>query len=123
MPTVNSTAGADSAASSSRCRPSPAASAPSPIAALSPAAIVLFLGNQRAERPVGIGAGLVDALLLQDQILHRLADELARFRVCNDGIADFGRTLCRQNIQRSLPLFAHRLLLDPFAVVGIARHR
>jgi len=38
-----------------------------------------FLRNQCIEALVGVRAGLIDRLLVQDQILHRLADELARF--------------------------------------------
>src|SRR5205085_2701102 len=102
MPTVNSTAGADSAASSARCRLSGAV-----VATVGTAAAALFLRDQRVEALVGVGAGLMDGLLLEDQILHRLADEFARFRIRDDRIADLGRALFGQHVERVLPFLAH----------------
>src|SRR6266478_4334825 len=151
MATVNSTAGAERAPSSSLCRsrPSPcvnvsAVSAMPCVRSLfstlafdlafnfcaagrvrddAAGSLALLLRNQRIETLVGIGAGLIDGLLVQDQILHRLADELARFRIGDDGVADFGRALRGQHVERGLPLLPHRLLVDPFAVFGIAGDR
>src|SRR6266478_2682580 len=107
MATVNSTAGAERAPSSSLCRsrPSPCVNVSAvpampcvrslfSILAFDPClqpfcrrprqgrrggSLALLLRNQRIETLVGIGAGLIDGLLVQDQILHRLTDELARF--------------------------------------------
>src|SRR5882672_6702030 len=102
MPTVNSTAGADSAASSARCRLSVPA-----VAAFGTAATALFLGDQGIEALVGVGAGLIDRLLLEDQVLHRLTDEFARFRIGDDRIADFRGSLFGQHVERGLPFLAN----------------
>ena len=99
MPTVNATAGADSAPSSSLWRSCINVSAVAGILSSKCQAAgcietqpagrqSLLLRNQAIEALVGIGAGLIDWLLIQDQILHRLPDELARFRIGDDGIAD-----------------------------------
>ena len=51
--------------------------------------LALLLRNQRVETLVGVRAGLIHRLLLEDQILHGLADEIARLRVGNNGVTDF----------------------------------
>src|ERR1700744_2674463 len=97
MPTVNSTAGADSAVSSNLCRFSLNVAAVSDMSLhpekkrprdARPLPLASFLRDPRGERLVGIGTGLVDGLLVQDQILHGLTDERTRFRIGDDGIAD-----------------------------------
>ena len=45
----------------------------------------LLMRNERVEPLVGVRAGLIHRLLLEDQILHGLADEIARFRISDDG--------------------------------------
>src|SRR5581483_12366154 len=127
MPTVNSTAGADNAVSSNRCRSFVNVAAASGISARSgnaaatsaPCRLASLLRNQRIQPLVRVRAGLIDGFLIEDQILHRLSDELARFRIGHDGIADFGRSLCRQHVERSLPLLAYGLFVNPLAILRI----
>src|SRR6186713_35358 len=132
MATVKITAGAESATISSFCRSCVSVAAVSDMrscprsswvpAGSRPAGMRrLVQRDQRIERLVRIGASLIDALLLQDQILHRLPDELARLRIGHDGIADFGRALGGEYVERGLPFLADRLPVDPLAVFGIVR--
>src|SRR6185312_12124862 len=94
--TVKITAGAESADSSSLCRSCVNVAAASDMLTLpyqlqssishagrfrSASARSLLLRDQHIEFLVGISAGLIDGLLFQDQILHRLADEFARLRI------------------------------------------
>src|SRR5918998_1509778 len=81
---------------------------------------VLLLCDKGIEPLVSVGAGLIDGLLLKDQILYGLTDEFAGLRVGDNGIADFRRALRSQDVERGLPLLAHRLFLDPLAIRGIA---
>src|SRR6185369_9157781 len=130
MATVKITAGAESADSSSRCRSSVNVAAASdmrtfPFRSSHPSTSrrPLLLRDQRIERLVRIGTGLIDGLLLQDQVLHGLADEFARFGIGDDRIADLGGSLGCEHVERGLPFLAYRLGIDPLAVFGIVGDR